>query len=185
MYLQSWLRYHPDFSDLADIQNENADYDQLRKAYEQAYHLKPKDTSVLLALGVLSFIQRNFNAAKSYFELAIKENPTDHSLWNKYGAALANSLSTQQAIDAYLQALELRPNYVRTLANVGLGYNNVSRYSEAVPFFLNALLINPKADHIWEYLRRSLVNMNRFDLLEKCGKRDPNLFRTEYTLCDP
>jgi hypothetical protein len=74
---------------------------------------------------------------------------------------------------------------VRTLANVGLGFNNVSRYSEAVPYFLNALLINPKADHIWEYLRRSLVNMNRFDLLEKCSKRDPNLFRTDYTLCDP
>ena len=56
---------------------------------------------MLLALGVLSFIRRNFEHAKSYFELAIKENPTDHSLWNKYGAALANSLEFEPAIDAY------------------------------------------------------------------------------------
>jgi hypothetical protein len=34
MYLQSWLRYHPDFSTLANIQEEKADYDQLRQAYE-------------------------------------------------------------------------------------------------------------------------------------------------------
>jgi len=34
-------------------------------------------------------------SAKGYFEDAIKENPTDHSLWNKYGAALANNLDTK------------------------------------------------------------------------------------------
>jgi hypothetical protein len=35
------------------------------------------------------------------FGQAIKENPTDHSLWNKYGAALSNGLQTKEAIVAY------------------------------------------------------------------------------------
>ena len=53
--------------------------------------MKPKDTHVALALGVLSFIERNFGEAAKFFEDGIRENPTDHTLWNKYGAAMANN----------------------------------------------------------------------------------------------
>lgn len=151
----------------------------------QAFQLKPHDANVLLAMGVLSFLDRNYLQAQKYFEAAIKENPSDHTLWNKYGAALANNLEIPEAIDAYAQALELRPNYVRTLSNIGLGFNNVRRFNEAVPFFLNALQLNPKAVHLWDNVKRSFMNTNRFDLLEKCNRRDPNLFRDEFVLMDP
>ena len=55
----------------------------------------------MLALGILCFIQRNFKKAGTYFEMAIRENPTDHSMWNKLGAALANSIDFKKAIQAY------------------------------------------------------------------------------------
>ena len=112
--------------------------------------------------------------------MAIRENPTDHSLWNKYGAALANGLETDRAIKAYQQAIDLRPNYVRTLANVGLGLHNIAQYQQAVPYFLNALILNPRASHIWDYVRRSLFYLNRYDLIEKLNLRDPNMFRDEF-----
>ena len=35
-----------------------------------------------------------------------------------------------QAIDAYIQALELKPNYVRALANLGISYSNQEMYDE-------------------------------------------------------
>jgi peroxin-5 len=63
----------------------------LKEAFIQAHALKPKDSHVALALGVISFIERNFPQAAVYFEDGIRENPTDHTLWNKYGAAMANS----------------------------------------------------------------------------------------------
>ena len=44
---------------------------------------------MLLALGVLMFLQRDFRQAQTYFANAIKEDPMNHSLWNKYGAACA------------------------------------------------------------------------------------------------
>lgn len=52
-------------------------------------------------MGVIQFIRRDFDKATKYFEMAIKENPIDHSVWNKYGAALANSLKTEEAMAAY------------------------------------------------------------------------------------
>ena len=86
--------------------------------------MKGQDTQVMNALGVIQFIRRDFDKATKYFEMAIKENPMDHSVWNKYGAALANSLKTEEAMNAYRQAIDLRPNYVRTLVNIGLAHDN-------------------------------------------------------------
>ena len=75
-YLHLWLKYHPDFNSLPGVQ-ENAvlEYNAIRAAFEQAHSIKPQDTQVLLALGVLSFIQANFELAGEYFVKAIKENP--------------------------------------------------------------------------------------------------------------
>ena len=90
-HLNNWLKYHPDFSQLAPGAAE-PDFDTVRAGFIEAHRLQPKDTHVALALGVLSFIQRNFADAARFFEDGIRENPTDHTLWNKYGAAMANNL---------------------------------------------------------------------------------------------
>lgn len=70
---------------------EMPDFDFVRAAFLEAHFLKPKDTHVALALGVLSFIKRDFGEAAKFFEDGIRENPSDHTLWNKYGAAMANN----------------------------------------------------------------------------------------------
>ena len=57
-----------------------------------AHTQNPGDTQVLLALGTLEFLQRDFAQAQQYFATAIKEEPLNHSLWNKYGAACAQLL---------------------------------------------------------------------------------------------
>lgn len=83
---------------------------------------------------------------------AIKENPTDYSIWNKYGAAKANYNNTEEAIQIYRTTLELRPNLVRTWVNLGMALNNMELHEDAIQQFLNALSLNPNADHIWDYI---------------------------------
>lgn len=119
------------------------------------------------------------------FSKAIKENPTDHSIWNKYGAAMSNSMKPQEAISAYQQALDLRPNYIRTIANIGLAHNNMSDYKSASNCFLNCLILNPQVEHVWTYLRTSFLHMGRIDLMEKLEAKDPFIFKDEFTLIDP
>lgn len=99
--MHNWLKYHPDFSQLAAKLPDLADFDMVRAAFIDAHQLKPKDSNVALALGVLSFIQRNFAEAARFFEDGIRENPTDHTLWNKYGAAMANNLDIPSALKIY------------------------------------------------------------------------------------
>ena len=73
----------------------------------------------------------------------------DHSFWNKYGASLANMMRPQDALGAYQQALELRPVYVRSYVNIGLAYENSDNFMLAAENYLNGLILNPKAIHIW------------------------------------
>ena len=185
-YLTSWLKYHPDFCSLPILEKGDVlQLDDLEKAFIESHNIKKQDTQVIIALGVIQFIRRDFAKATQYFETAIKENPMDHSVWNKYGAALANSLKTEDAMAAYKQAIDLRPNYVRTLVNIGLAHDNKGEFDNAITSFLNALLLNPKADHIWSYVRRSMVQSGKFDLIEKLQMRDPYAFKDMYNLLDP
>ena len=139
------------------IPEEAIEFDGVRGAFLEAHRIKTKDTNVALALGVLSFIQRNFAEAVRFFEDGIRENPMEHTLWNKYGAAMANNMDTVGALKVYHQALDLRPNYVRTLANIGLAHRSMGNYADSMPYFLNALILNPQATHIWTYIRSSVL----------------------------
>ena len=75
--------------------------DEIEQGFTDAFKLKPGDSQVTTALGVLQFIRRDFSKAAEYFEHAIRENPIDHLVWNKYGAALANNMKTDEGMEAY------------------------------------------------------------------------------------
>ncbi len=74
---------------------------------------------------------------------------------------------------------------MRTMANIGLAYRSIGQYEESMPYFLNSLLLNPQATHIWGYIRSSCLQMNKLDLLERVNSKDANAFRDLYTLIDP
>ena len=65
------------------IPEEAIEFDGVRRAFLEAHRIKPRETNVALALGVLSFIKRNFAKATRFFEDGIRENPMEHTLWNK------------------------------------------------------------------------------------------------------
>lgn len=132
------------------------------------------------------FIQREYEKAQEYFVQAIREDPTNHSFWNKYGAALAQKMRTEESIKAYEQALELRPNYVRTIVNLGLSYGNMGNNEQASVQFINALILNPQLDHVRQFLHASFIKLNRLDLVEKMKGNDYNAFRGDFPgILDP
>lgn len=185
-YLHDWLKYHPDYSNLSNVQDgQKLDFNEINNSFLAALEQKPGDAQVLLALGVLQFIERDYIKAAVFFEQAIREDPTNHSLWNKYGAALAQNLKTTESVEAYQQALDLRPNYVRTIVNLGLAHNNVADFKSAANCLINALILNPHLTHVRTYLQTAFIQMKRYDLVEKLKLNDLQLFKDEFMLIDP
>lgn len=125
-HLLTWLRLNPQYNDLPIPEEPIQDVDDLRSTlkdlFSQALMRNPDDLDVVISLGIIEFGERNYGNAADLFGKVALENPNDYSLWNKYGAALANNMSTEEALQVYEKTLALRPNLVRTWANVGIAY---------------------------------------------------------------
>lgn len=63
-------------------------------------------------------------------------------LWNRLGATLANSGKSEEAIDAYHRALDLKPTFVRARYNLGVSCINIGCYTEAAQHLLGSLAMH-------------------------------------------
>ncbi|XP_052486652.1 peroxisome biogenesis protein 5 isoform X2 [Gossypium raimondii] len=151
---------------------ENDDDQQAIAAMMRAQEADPTNLEVLLALGVSHTNELEQPAALKYLYGWLRHHP-------KYGTLappeLANSLY-------YADALDLKPNYVRAWANMGISYANQGMYEESIRYYVRALAMNPKADNAWQYLRISLSCVSRNDMVEACDSRNLEILQKEFPL---
>ena len=92
-----------------------------------------------VGLGVLFNISGDYSKAIDCFNTALQASPEDPSVWNKLGATLANSGRSPEAIEAYRNALAIRPGFIRCRYNLGVSCINLKAYNEAIEHLLTAL----------------------------------------------
>ena len=105
------------------------------------------DVDVQVGLGVLFYGSEDYDKAVDCFTAALnsahhgvlKREGEEHLLWNRLGATLANSGRSEEAIEAYSRALELRSNFVRARYNLGVSCINLGVQEEAAVHLLGAL----------------------------------------------
>ncbi|CCK68091.1 Pex5p KNAG_0A04120 [Huiozyma naganishii CBS 8797] len=163
-----------------------------------ANQLPVVDSDVQLCLGLLFYANDDFNKTIDCFKTALQVNPNDELMWNRLGAALANSNRSEESIKAYHRALQLKPSFVRARYNLAVSSMNIGCYKEAVEHLLTALSMheveglrqkdkdshhysNYNNDNILETLKRAFIAMNRNDLLQKVMPgMDLNEFHSEF-----
>ncbi|KAK0056878.1 peroxisomal targeting signal 1 receptor [Biomphalaria pfeifferi] len=208
--LKSWLAYNPRYSSLIQGQlpaqpseltfmsrqrypNElfhfadfSAEHEQIRELYLSAARISAEtqiDPDVQCGLGVLFNLSGEYDKAVECFGLALQVRPRDALLWNKYGATLANGNRSEEAVEAYRQALEISPGFIRSRYNLGIACINLQAYKEAVEHFVLALNMQKESrgpygqtsamsENIWSTLRMALSLLGRTDLYEACDRRD-------------
>ncbi|KAI8087982.1 uncharacterized protein B0P05DRAFT_464757 [Gilbertella persicaria] len=158
------------------------------------------DPDVQVGLGVLFYGSGDLDKAIDCFFTALKGRPNvssykslfDYLLWNRMGATLANNGRSEEAIDAYHKALELRPSFVRARYNIGVSCVNIGCYKEAAEHILTALSMHKRghgdseegvnvSNNSWEMLRKAFIMMDRRDLADKAVVgADLNQFRPEF-----
>ena len=159
--------------------------------------LPQADPDVELCLGLLYYADDNYEKTIECFNRALAVNPNDELMWNRLGAALANSNRSEESIQAYHKALNLKPSFVRARYNLAVSCLNIGCYKEAAEHLLATLSMHEvegtkyKQDHdyssynndnIIETLKRVFISMNRNDLLEKVQPgMDLSMFKGEFT----
>jgi tetratricopeptide (TPR) repeat protein len=114
--------------------------------------------------------------------MCVDEHPSNHSYWNKYGAAMANSEQHEPAFRAYEQSLRIRPNYVRSYVNIAVSYLRTGRAELACKYFLNALMLNPNLKYLWLHVRTGLHICGKEHLVADAHRDNPSLFKPHFDL---
>lgn len=113
------------------------------------------DVDVQVGLGVLFYGSEDYEKAVDCFTAALnsahhgtmKREGEEHLLWNRLGATLANSGRSEEAIEAYSRALELRSNFVRARYNLGVSCINLGVLEQAASHLLGALSMHKVLEH--------------------------------------
>ncbi|OJJ46099.1 hypothetical protein ASPZODRAFT_152330 [Penicilliopsis zonata CBS 506.65] len=129
-------------------------HDRVIDLFIQAAQLSPSgehmDPDVQVGLGVLFYCAEEYDKAVDCFSAALASTESGtvnqkeqlHLLWNRLGATLANSGRSEEAIEAYEQALNINPNFVRARYNLGVSCINIGCYPEAAQHLLGALAMH-------------------------------------------
>ncbi|KAL8821246.1 MAG: hypothetical protein Q9223_000671 [Gallowayella weberi] len=129
-------------------------HEKVTASFIRAAQLSPTgetmDPDVQVGLGVLFYGCEEYSKAVDCFEAALASTeqgvsnspPQAHLLWNRLGATLANSGRSEEAIQAYEQALRLCPGFVRARYNLGVSCINIGCQEEAAGHLLGALAMH-------------------------------------------
>ncbi|KAL6239294.1 hypothetical protein BDW75DRAFT_198594 [Aspergillus navahoensis] len=147
-------------------------HERVTDLFIQAAQLSPSgaqmDPDVQVGLGVLFYCAEEYDKAVDCFTTALASTESGttnqreqlHLLWNRLGATLANSGRSEEAIEAYEQALNINPNFVRARYNLGVSCINIGCYPEAAQHLLGALSMHRVVEEEGKERAREIVGGN-------------------------
>lgn len=152
--LESWMAHHEHYRHLVKNvgkgkMNADSRHAYITNMFLEAARSSPgeeMDADVQVGLGVLFNVSEEYDKAIDCFKAALASKPQDYLLWNKLGATLANSRDSLGAIDAYFNALEISPTYVRARYNLAISCINLGQHREAAEHLLTALALQRSND---------------------------------------
>jgi len=126
--------------DRGDIFSARKMYRDAIEAYEQG----PKDSPVLAnKIGIAYHQLLELNAARKWYERAIKLNPQYAEAINNLGTVYYAHKSYRRAINQYRKALRITPESASMLSNLGTAYFARKNYKDAYAMYEKALSLDP------------------------------------------
>jgi len=96
--------------------------------------------------GLKELWQENWSAALTYFQKATEKNPDYAGAWFNLGVTYAELGRHQDAIEAYKQAIRIKPDLANehyTHKNLGAAYSELGRWQDAIEAYKQVIRIKP------------------------------------------
>lgn len=132
-----------------------------------------------------------FKAAEDLFQKLIKEHPDEPNVHYAFGVALAEmrglqGRSKQDAMDQFEAELQVSPNHLPSLLQLSLGYIDLGRFEDALPYAEQAIRVDPSS--FIAYYALGQIRMEQGDLeksidaLKRAAELSPASPEVHFTL---
>jgi Flp pilus assembly protein TadD/peroxiredoxin len=137
---------------------------QASESFLEVVAAKPDDPDAYYNLGTLSLQKKDFSAAQTYLERALKLRPNYPEAWNNLGMMAAQKGNAEDAIQDFQKSLLLRPRYAVALLNLGNVYRRQRNFAKAEECLNQALEIQPRDAEVNYSLGMLYAQQNRAEL---------------------
>ncbi len=94
-------------------------------------------------LAKVAFNDNDFETAVTHFEQALDPDPGEPQIWFNLGYSLERLKRSEEAIEAYMQAIRLNPVFIEAHYNIGLRRMDKQEFGQAIANFEEILRLYP------------------------------------------
>jgi tetratricopeptide (TPR) repeat protein len=169
-------------------------YDELQMpekaalAYENAYRLNDKLSSLVPTLASMFFEAGNYQKAQIYIEKALIFTPADAELQNRYGLVMLKLNRLTDAQTAFSNAAQLDPKFAEAHNNLGEVYDQTGNAAQAEAEYKEAIKQNPNFPDPYYNLGVQAYNRQQYaqaaEYYKKAIELKPDFLEAKANLAD-
>ncbi len=138
------------------------EYKKAIALYEQALSIDPESEIAIYEISISMVEMGDYYGAIEYSDKLIKRNDKYAILsYNTKGSSLNYLGKTDEAIDIFLEGIDLYPDFDLLHYNLGLAYHTKMEYENAKDAFIAAIEINPQHSGAHLNLGRTMMRINK------------------------
>ena len=109
---------------ISTLYRNSGDNDSALETLQKARESYPREQSLIIEELNIYLTSGDFEKAKSNLQLAAEQDPTNEILWFSLGSVFDNLGNADEAMSAYLKAIEVKADYFDANYNLGALYFN-------------------------------------------------------------
>lgn len=146
------------------ILRQQGEYAKAEKQFKEAIVINPRFANAYNGLGLTYRAQNRTDEAIAQYLEAIDIDSQFAYAYNNLAVAYGvQGRPVEDRIELYLKALELDPDNFLFHQNLGLLYEDLGRYDEALVEYLSAVRANPYVADSWYYLASLYYDLARWE----------------------
>ena len=106
------------------------------------------------------FLEKNYYESHKYYELALAENPKNIYYLEGKARSLFRMGSFSEAEKIFLQVIDIDNEFVAAFANLGILYDTLGNYEDAIKYYRLAVLKKSKITEGMSWMNRFLKNIH-------------------------